>query len=294
MHFLKKSFLNENGQAILILLVVMVVGLAVGLSVIQRSLGDVSTSSKVEQSSRAFSVAEAGIEKALSGDTAVFNSGVNFADSNASATVKDSGLQPPLVPTGQRQGPLEYPPMSKEEIAQVWLSDYNAQASTPAIYYTQSSLDVYWGNSRTDKAAIEITILYYNGTNFQEVKKYYDQTTAVRSIPNGFQQVDCSGSGFTFGPNAYFCKQTITGLPASPSILVLLRARLLYTTTSQPFAVQTVGTCGKDCSIPPQARVFLSTGVAGGTQRKIKVFQLDKVVPPYFDYAIFSASSISK
>ena len=40
---------------ILILVLVMTVALAIGISVIQRSLSDISTATKVEQSSRAFS-----------------------------------------------------------------------------------------------------------------------------------------------------------------------------------------------------------------------------------------------
>ena len=79
-----------------------------------------------------------------------------------------------------------------------------------------------------------------------------------------------------------------------PSDLMLIRARLLYNTTSQPFAVQAVGTCGQACSIPPQAKIITSTGVTGETQRRVRVFQIQKVVPPYFDYAIFSAGDISK
>src|SRR3989339_1641784 len=74
---------RQAGQVILILILVMAVALAIGISVIQRSLSDISTSSKVEQSSRAFSAAEAGIEKALRGDATA----VSFPENNSSATV---------------------------------------------------------------------------------------------------------------------------------------------------------------------------------------------------------------
>ena len=73
--------MKEKGQIILILLLVMTVALGVGLTIVQRSLTDISTSTKVEQSSRAFSAAEAGIEKALQGDI----SSVNFPDAGSSA-----------------------------------------------------------------------------------------------------------------------------------------------------------------------------------------------------------------
>ena len=57
--------MNKKGQILLALILVMTVALAIGLSVIQKSLVDVSTSTKVEQSSMAFSAAEAGIERSL-------------------------------------------------------------------------------------------------------------------------------------------------------------------------------------------------------------------------------------
>ena len=76
---------------------------------------------------------------------------------------------------------------------------------------------------------------------------------------------------------------------------MLIRARLLYNyKSSQPFALQAVGICGKDCSIPPQVKKIVSIGVSGETQRKVKVFQVPKVVPPIFDYAIFSTGDIKK
>lgn len=283
---------NEKGQIILTLILVMTVALAIGLSVVQKSLIDVSTSTKVEQSSRAFSAAEAGIEKALGGDT----SGVNFSDIGSKTTaVSDTGLIP-CIPgaaqcakaAGSRQDPLEYPPLAKEDIVQVWLADYQSDTNPPRIGYSQPTLDVYWGSSSTDRAALELTLIYHNGTQYVSRKWYLDQI--VRSPVNNFEQVTTC-SGYTLGSNSYQCKKTIDSLPSG---LMLLRARLLYNTISQPLAVQAVGTCGQDCSIPPQARNITSTGVAGETQRKVQLFQVNKVVPPYFDYAIFSAGEITK
>ena len=56
---------EQKGQVILILILVMTVGLAIGLSIVQKSLVDISTASKIEQSSRAYSAAEAGVERAF-------------------------------------------------------------------------------------------------------------------------------------------------------------------------------------------------------------------------------------
>ncbi|KKQ59989.1 MAG: hypothetical protein US80_C0004G0041 [Candidatus Daviesbacteria bacterium GW2011_GWA2_38_17] len=267
---------RQAGQVILILILVMAVALAIGISVIQRSLSDISTSSKVEQSSRAFSAAEAGIEKALRNDT----SNTVFTDSRA--TVSNSGSLPLA---GQA---LEYPLLGKEEVAQVWLADPNANLPNCTGYtcYTQTSLGVYWGNSSTDKAALELTIVYYAGGSYQSKKWYLDQI--ARTPANNFDtSADCGG--FLIGVNAYRCKKTLSFTAQEAAGLMLLRARLLYNSTSQPIAVAPVSG-----SLPPQAMIIESTGTAGDTQRKIRVFKLDKVVPPYFDYGIFSLGEINK
>jgi len=279
------------------LIVVMTVALAIGLSIIQKSLTDVSTSSKVEESQRAFSAAEAGIEKALQsagaigvGTTAV----VNLPETASQANVLDVGLLPASPSAGVRQNPLEYPPLSKEEVAHVWLADLNSTSNPPASYYTQKSLDVYWGSSSQDKAALELTLVYFNAilSEYKNRKWYLDQTT--RTPPNNFDtSADCGDEKWTVGSGKYQCKKTLDSFPFD-SDLMLLRARLLYNSSSQPFAMQGVGTCGKACSLPSQARELISTGVSGQTQRKIRFFQMPKAVPPYFDYAIFSAGEIRK
>lgn len=290
---------SEEGQLILVLILIMTVALAIGLSIVQKSLVDLSTASKVEQSSRAFSAAEAGVEKALRGDTST----QVFTDNNSKIEqILDAGLIPAAATSGTPQVALEYPPLAREDVAQVWLADFSSSTNPPAVLYNQPTLDVYWGNSSTDKTAIELTLVYYNGTIYASRKWYIDNASAVRSVPNGFDTVNCVGT-YTIGANTYQCKKTLgdnTGVNNGPlpvggsNRLMLLRVRLLYNSTSQPFAVQAVGTCGASCSLPSQARSIISTGVSGETQRRVKLFQLSKVVLPYFDYAIFSAGAINK
>ena len=288
------------------LILIMTVALAIGLSIVQKSLVNVSTASKVEQSSRAFSAAEAGIEKALKGDTTL----QSFSGSSSSIKeITDTGLTP-CVPgqagcvqgVGIRQVVLEKEPLAKEDTAHVWLADLNSSSNPPTPFYTQSSLDVYWGNSSIDKAALELTLVYYDGSLYKSRKWYLDDISATRNPANGFDTVSCPGT-YQFGTNTYQCKKTLgdgTGinngpLPSgSPNILMLIRARLLYNTTRQLFAVQAVGTCGSECSLPPQARTIFSTGASGETQRRVKVYQENRVVPQFFDYAIFSAGEITK
>lgn len=283
---------NETGQVVLVLILVMTVALAIGISVIQRSISDISTASKVEQSSRAFSAAEAGIERTLgTGNTSLIT-----LQNNAQVQATDTGLIPAAAAGGAQQNPLEYPPLSKEEVAQVWLANPDSVTSPPAGVYKKNSLDIYWGNSSTDRAALELTLIYYDGVSQYKSQKWFLDQIA-RSPSNNFDtSANCAGGLIPpASSTAYQCKKNIS-LPAAPASLMLLRARLLYNTTSQPFAVQppSSATCGADCSVPPQARIVISTGTAGTTQRKVKLFQINKIVPPYFDYAIFSTGAINK
>lgn len=298
MSFMKNSR-RQAGQVVLILVLIMTVALAIGISVVQRSLSDISTSSKVEQSSRAFSAAEAGIEKALKGD---FGS-VTFSENSSEAQISPEELFPPQVSAGNIQSPFEYPPLAKEETAHVWLADPTADlpsCNSPKVCYKHSSLDVYWGDpSAEDKAALALNLVYWDGTKYASRKWYLDQQNR-----NNFCQVNCSGNN-PIGSNNYQCRFRLgdnSGCLNSPGgfdnsplpqDLILIRARLLDNTTSQPFAVGATSPCA-NCSLPTQARRFVSTGISGQTQRKIELFQVLNVVPPYFDYAIFAAGEIDK
>ena len=294
-----------KGQAILALILIMAVALAIGVSVIQKSLVDVTTSTKVEQSQRAFSAAEAGIEKALRIGT---NTGGTIPlENQSSADFQGSGLLPYEAPVGSQQDGLEYPPISKEEFAHVWLADPTSTTNPPAQFYmpasktTSRGIEIYWGNPSLEKAAIAVKIIYYNGTSYQAAAYYFD-SDATRVSSNGFTDASANcispAVNTTSGINrVFYCKRIIdsSSSPAFPSSgLMLLRIRLLYNSTSQQVALRGYGTCGRDCSLPPQARIIVSKGTSGETQRTLQVFQVPRVVPPYFDFAIFSAGEIRK
>lgn len=289
----------QKGQILLILLLVMTVGLAIGLSVIQRSLTDVSTSSKLEQSTRALSAAEAGIERALEpNQPSSFQ--IPLTENNSNASVSNSGLLP------APNSPLEYPPLSKEEVAQFWLADPNPAQNLPK-YYSQDTLDIYWGTpglSDSDKAALELSVIYKdNSANYGKKQYFFDPVTARRSNNNFADPSlsgNCNGSNnFTGSNTTYACRVTISGLSSlvgASGELIMARARFLYTNVTQPLALSpTGGVCGNNsCSLPPQASVYTSTGSAGDAQRRVQLFRMDQVIPPYLDYAIFSAGDIVK
>src|SRR4051812_32744238 len=56
---------SSSGQILVLVLLVVLVGLTVGLSIASRTLSTLKSSGDLDQSNRAFSAAEAGVEKAL-------------------------------------------------------------------------------------------------------------------------------------------------------------------------------------------------------------------------------------
>lgn len=278
--------MNQKGQVVLILILVMTVALAIGVSVIQRSLSDVSTSSKVEQSSRAFAAAEAGIEKAI-------QTGTSLGSLDLGNNSEISGVQTDNVPAANQA--LEYPPMSKEEIAHVWLA--NPSDLSPA--YTAGTLGIYWGNDgNTDHPAIEVTVIYDASGVYKSKKYYLDRYPNDPGRNNEFDSaLTCSAipaisTSLSPTPKTFYCMKNIpvdaANLPGL-SKLIMVRARLLYASNSHSFAVKPI-----TGSLPVQARLFTSTGRSGNTQRTVQVLRLDRVVPFYFDYAIFSVGDITK
>src|SRR3990172_6897276 len=84
-----KQYGGQSGQVVLITLLVLTIATTVALSLISRTTTDTTITAQVEESSRAFNAAEAGIEEALisGGGTRgaqVLAPGVSYAVSVAS------------------------------------------------------------------------------------------------------------------------------------------------------------------------------------------------------------------
>lgn len=298
----------------IILLLVLVVALAIGLVIVGRSVNEISTSNKTEESSRAFSAAEAGIEKALRdnrvgdidrGETGTIN--VNNLNNNAGAEVKWDVSLP------RADEAFVHDPISRESFGQVWFAD----PDTGGVFYDQNTFDVYFGQTEDsdlydysakpdEKPALEINIIYKDGLNgYKSVKDFYD--SASGRIP-GFTDCTPNPGDLTVMVNgveekhSFYCKFEIN-LGSSPGknllpvvdnshYLVMARFRMLYTNLSHPFAV--APRCEGICSLPPQKAVYKSAGSVSDIQRTIQVSQYKYVMPHLFDYVLFSATNLDK
>lgn len=293
---------NEKGQVVIIMLMVMLIALAVGLAVIGRSLNDISTSTKVEDSTRAFSAAEAGIERALKEDFSTPSSSlsINYFTNQANALVNIY-----TIPAATRA--LEYPKIGKASFAEFWLADPSKDQNLDGVadaYYTQPSFDLYFGVPQTytnaeDKPAIEVRVFYLNGVNKIDSTTSYFDTNSTRWTTNGFSPCtpDPSGNANTIVTNdgssaSFYCKVTVNSYPvALPNFYpILARVRLLYSNINHPMALQPTG----GASLPHQVNIYRSVGTVGNIQRQLEVFRQKYVMPHFFDYTLFAASSINK
>lgn len=321
--------MRQRGQIIVILLLIILVSLTVGLAIVQNSLTDLSTSTKVDQSSRAFAAAEAGLESALANLNPPNNIPIGNLGNNASANViiaKDLPVSPNLT--------LEYPPLTKADFAQFWFQD--PVTSTNARDYKKSRFLVYFGScstssncnfSASEEPAIEVNVLVKElSGNYYTIRRFYDPLINRTSTTNNFTKINgqigtCSNSGVTAStnfsppPSRFYC-QVVVDLRTPPAsdpnsqyknhftdVPILARVRILYSTNNaQKVALGPVNPCSLPCiypalsnqNLPPQASMYTSKGTSGDAVRQLRIFKEQDVVPFFFDFAIYSEGMITK
>ncbi len=276
-----KSSGRNSGQAVLLVLLGMAVVLTVVLSIASRSVTDVSITTTEEESSKAFSAAEAGIENFLS-------SGVttgNFTESGASFNVVPSDLG-----AGNFINFADFDSRYKNgEVATLWFVSHddnnpNQMTCTGKPCFSGNSFDLCWG-SNSDLPALEVVVYYGNrdqvfGGNFSSirVKRYAFDPQAGRSPGFATPSVEDCGD--------YSYKATVDSIPINPFLGPLFaRIRFIYNSTPQSFAVKApVGQ-----SFPSQGRRISSLGTAGQASRRVEVVELYRA-----PLSIFEAGLVSK
>lgn len=242
----------------------MVVSLTVGLSVASRSIVNLRTSIEEENSQRAFSAAEAGVEKAIATGT-----GITAAqDLGNNAFIKE-------VSVGEVSG-TEFilnagNMVEKDQGIDLGLSqDYPGYETSQNI----SNLIIFWGSQGDtcpNSAAIELIVLSGSTNSPQSTRYVYDPC----SRGNNFSSPQTGSyivSGKTFRYRA---------LVGNISNGLIARVIPLYTNTQLGISA--------DTALPLQGKVIQSTGESGGTERKITYFKGNPQLPiEFFQYILFS------
>lgn len=311
---MKRANENNSGQALLIVLLAMTVILTVVLSVVSRSVTDISITGYEEDSQRAFDAAEAGIEDYL---LTGFATGAETSIGDATYKV----LPGYPLPDDKYSYPSEF---FSGESATFWFVEHDP--TTGELVCTgdctrASNFEVCWGKEGTASdqnttPAIEITIMYdYNegsgdigevvspgGNDFTYVKvaRGAFDPYSLRIPPNNFSSATtgCTLAGEDFA----FSTDTISISGGLPDIdipcsnvagcLLLLKVRMFYNTAvAHPIAIDVnPGTA----SLPSQGIEIDSVGEAGDSTRRVNVFQSYPEPPSVFDAAVFGQGDLTK
>lgn len=270
---------NQKGQAVLIVLLSLSVVLVVVLFILSRSITDISLSTKEEDSSRAFSAAEAGVEKALVGLFAVgAPSGpidVGDAEFNAMVTSFAEGSSVVKYPISLKSG----------ENATFWFSRPSETA------YSGNKAKFCWGDKNTavnnTAPAIEISV-YYLQAGVYKIARYALDPNPSRIASNNFT---LASSGTCTIDGEQFQFYSTIDLPTSVTLQYAMAKILYNTSVAHKIGIDVSGT---GSTLPSQGSKVESAGSYGDANRSIEVYQLHPETPPIFANAIYSSSGIVK
>jgi len=270
---------RETGQALVIVLLIMAVGLTIALSVVSRSTSDIKLSQEEGESARVFSAAESGIEKALIGGAGDYS--VDGITAHVTKTAQGGGSSFDFgggkFAAGQAQS--------------VWLIEHTSKDQLGGASLSPlATINVCWGDDPADKTALEASLIYQDSDgNFKLARGAYD---ADITRGNNFSPADDLG-GNNCG-NLAFKKQINLAddfsVPSNAQ-LYLLRLVPLYNSQPEPLAVEVAGG-----ALPSQGSCYESTAEISqtGTTRKVKQCQFYNSPPAIFDYALFSGVNLVK
>lgn len=267
----------QRGQILLIVVVVMVTALTVGLSVVARSITDKKTSQESANSEKAFSAAEAGIERSLTttGNKTYKQTFTNNNTSYNAIVTTISGNQFPLNNAA---------PVLKDDSTTLWLStypNYTRPRSGPITFYWGRAGDTCLKSEATNSmTALELVVISGSAANPKMARYAYDPCVQ-RRLGNNLLPVP-GGGGAIAGVNYRF-SVTITVTNG-----LFVEATPLY--ASSAIAVKGCNAGGANCvAFPTQGTVIQAVGTADTTQRKLLTYQYYPQLPAeMFQYSIFA------
>lgn len=300
---------RKSGQILILVLLVVVVALAVGLSVASRNLTNLKTSTQAEQSQRAFTAAEGGVEDVLS----KLNTVANVISNNTSITTGGKTCSP-VAGGGQANCELQNAStttgvagtvnvvasktyektVEPGDVAQINLEGFAGQ------------FDVEWAKSGDPvDVSLEFTFVctgnisppyrcgyagppdsytdMVSGQAYGQHRVAYTTNLTMGGKQTGF--VTCSG-----GSAPFTCKNSFT-TPASANVKVLRMKPFWDRVTIR------VTPRASDLALFP-VQTYAITSVATtdtGVSRKVQVYR-DALpqLPAVFDYVLYSGGDIIK
>jgi hypothetical protein len=269
-----KNKQSNSGQFVLMVLLTMVVGLTIALAIFTNSLTDTAVTITQQNSEKAFSLAEANIEKLLAGEG------------------EESVLVDNFMVTGSEVAETEFEAFVKQNAgATIKLIDESGNPTGA------SSVDVYWtlfrdpkqdprptdchdGNSTTSPAGLLVNIWKKSGSTVTVEQRGYTPYSC-----NGNAVFASSGLSNSNGALESTGYVSTVNIPVD-SDTIMMRVRPIYNDA-------TIYVRG-NVALPVQQTVYTSSAYAEGSleTRKIEVVKTEPDLPDIFDYVLFSKGTL--
>ncbi|MFC1625457.1 hypothetical protein ACFL1Q_00240 [Patescibacteria group bacterium] len=289
---------NYQGQALLLVLLSLAVILTVVLYVLSRSITDIYTTSRSEESVRAFSAAEAGIERALIAGSTVGD----LENASFNASVSDVAFGGKYF-----NFPLPLPSGGSAVLFFVSHDEDGGLSCDDGSCFTGGKLEICWGNPGTSASsettpAIEASIYYVSSPGDYSTVKVARAAIDPNDSRRGSNSFEAPDNGScSIGDENYEFKETLnfSNLKIHPSSygnengLQLVKVNIFYSTDTEHKVGFNVD-LGGNSPLPSQGVRIESVGTSGEANRKIEVFQGWGEVPQVFDSVVFSGTGIVK
>lgn len=266
---------SQSGQALLLIVLVMIVALTVGLSLISRSITSIKTSTEEANSQKALSAAEAGIEQSIKSNAPIGESSLGSGTTFSTTISQVLGTEF-LVNGGEA--------VRRDDSADVWLSDYSTDSAKLYLNQTSSRITVLFGTSTTECENPAIVIDVVRGSKANPIldKYSYDPcNTNGRRNSNSFSapisEINIWNDDISFRYK-------------TPEITI---DSGLFMRITPVYSDSIVG-IKSNIALPAQGSIISATGCVPNcnetsTTRKITVFQgFPKIPAEFFPYSLFS------
>lgn len=275
---LYKKGKRQEGQTLLIVVLIMVISLTVGLSIASKTITNLRTTTEEASSAQALSAAETGVAQSIKSGLPA-GSGFTSNNTTFSSSVTSVGGTTSFLVNGGNVIP-------QDEGADVWLIAHDS--ITGALIFTPpwapapavGTLTIYWGDSPGDcnnpsKVPAALEIVTITGTQASPVSKRSAYDPCTRS--NNFTSVSPSSGNTVSGKTFYYS----TGATISVTNGLLVRIIPLYANT-------VLAVSGGLTLLPQQGSIITSTGQSSNVVRKISVVANYYSLPSeFFTYGLF-------
>lgn len=273
----------ESGQILLITLLVLTVVITIGIALIGRTRTDVTSSAEIEESARAFSAAEAGIEQALISGSGTQGE-VTLSNNNASYTTNVSTI-------GSATGAYVFQELtSVGDTETLWLVGHTAAGLLDELVkYQGPSIDICWKGVSGSTPALVGTVVYKtSGGLYRTAQRAFDP---LGTRGNNFASAGTLGNGC--GQVGVY-RQTVLFSSFAPAINPASDTLLMF--RLRPFYADAFISVDAGASIlPSQGRLIASEGTTEtGITRRVVVSQQYRSPSGIFDAAVISQTNFSR